>query len=167
LADVIVELEYLHEKKVLFRHSSRYREDFKKATKKKILELRKKYDIPTIIDCLKYKKNIEVKLQIKEQHENNIESLLNEKPKSNPLNLINYEREKDQIKWKIEVEVGKLASTIYLIDCFKLLSENKRTEFAYKNSNRINELRNIKKQLYEKYHINEVLARLYYPERYE
>jgi len=169
LADVIVQLEYLNERKGLFRHSLRYREDFKKATKKKISELRRKYDIPKIFEGLSYKKEIEKQLQIKEQHEENLEQLLNEKPKSNPLNLIKYEREKDQIIEKIQDTVQKLAFTISIIDGYKLLSENKRTDFLYKvkSPNHDNEIRNLKKEIYEKYHINEALSRLYHPERYE
>lgn len=147
LAHVIIELDALKRKKNPFLNW----EVFRKRSDKTWWELWRKYDLNTIFERLCYKKAMEKHLQIKKQHEKNIERFLNEKPtESNPLNLLNIEREKDQIKWKIEREVQKLAYTIYKIDGFKLLSENKRTEFDYKLSNEVNEIKNIKKKLYKK-----------------
>lgn len=147
LAHVIIELDALKRKKNPFLNW----EVFRKRSDKIWWELWRKYDLNTIFERSCYKKAMEKHLQIKKQHEKNIERFLNEKPtESNPLNLLNIEREKDQIKWKIEREVQKLAYTIYKIDGFKLLSENKRTEFDYKLSNEVNEIKNIKKKLYKK-----------------
>lgn len=164
LAHVIIELDVLKRKKNPFLNW----EVFRKRSDKIWWELWRKYDLNTIFERSCYKKAMEKHLQIKKQHEKNLERLLNEKPtESNPLNLRNIVLEQEQIYWKIDDAVRKLAYTICKIDSFKLLSENKRTEFDYKLSNEVNEIKTIKKKIYKKYHINEALRRLYYPERYE
>ncbi|TFG11123.1 MAG: hypothetical protein EU535_07660 [Promethearchaeota archaeon] len=112
LAHVIIELDALNGKKNPFRNW----EVFRKTSDKIWWEQWRKYDFSTILDRLTYNKAMEKHLQIKEQHEKNLELILNEKPKeSNLLKTSIIELEKEQIKWKIEDEVGKLASIIFLM----------------------------------------------------